>query len=398
MTHVQSFDAIVLGAGAAGLFYAARAGSRGLKAVVIDHSAKPGEKIRISGGGRCNFTNIYAEPECFLSANPHFAKSALARYTPWDFVALMERHGLSWHEKTLGQLFCDQKSTAVIQLLLDEVAAGGGEVRLSSPVRDLAHADGRFKVTSETGVLQAPRLIVATGGLSIPKIGASGLAYDIARQFGHTVFKPQPALVPFTMEGALKDAFAGLSGVSTQVRAQAGEGVFDEAMLFTHRGLSGPAMLQVSSYWRDGDAVMVDLFAGADGFETLKTLKAQHPAKSLSAALCTLLPRRLVEELERSGRIPALARLADAPHATLEQAAQNLQAWSITPSGTEGWRTAEVTIGGVDTAGLSSKTLESNTVKGLHFIGECVDVTGWLGGYNFQWAWASAEAAAGAGR
>jgi len=254
-SRARLFDAIVLGAGAAGLFYAAQAGARGLQALVLDHSAKPAEKVRISGGGRCNFTNIHTTAENFISANPHFAKSALARYTPWDFVARMERHGLTWHEKTLGQLFCDQKSTAVIQLLLDEVAAGGGEVRLSAPITSLDHADGQFAVRFEGGEAAAPRLIVATGGLSIPKIGATGLAYDIAHRFGHTVIKPEPALVPFTFEGALKDAFAGLSGVSAPVRASAGQGVFDEALLFTHRGLSGPAMLQVSSYWHEGEPV-----------------------------------------------------------------------------------------------------------------------------------------------
>ncbi|MCR9128295.1 MAG: NAD(P)/FAD-dependent oxidoreductase [Alphaproteobacteria bacterium] len=389
-----TLDAIVLGAGAAGLFYAAQAGAGGLRTLVLDHSAKPAEKVRISGGGRCNFTNIHTTAQNFISGNPHFAKSALARYTPWDFVALMERHGLSWHEKTLGQLFCDQKSSAVIQLLLDEVAAGAGDVRLSAPIADIGHADGRFTVRYEGGAATAPRLVVATGGLSIPKIGATGLAYDIARRFGHTVIKPEPALVPFTFEGAEKAAFAGLSGVSAPVRARAGEGVFDEALLFTHRGLSGPAMLQVSSYWHEGEPVEIDLFAGADGSAQLRALKAGHPAKGLGTALTQVFPRRLAEYIAESGLAPAFPRLADASHAELDAAAERLSRWSVTPSGTEGWRTAEVTRGGVDTAGLSSKTLESRHVPGLHFIGECVDVTGWLGGYNFQWAWASAHAAA----
>lgn len=398
LSGVQTLDAIVLGAGAAGLFYAAQAGTRGLKTLVLDHAAKPAEKVRISGGGRCNFTNIHTTAQNFISGNPHFAKSALARYTPWDFVALMERHGLTWHEKTLGQLFCDQKSTAVIQLLLDEVAAGGGQVRLSAPIKDLSHADGRFTVRFEGGAAAAPRLIVATGGLSIPKIGATGLAYEIARRFGHTVIKPEPALVPFTFEGALKEAFAGLSGVSVPVRARAGEGVFDEALLFTHRGLSGPAMLQVSSYWREGEAVEIDLFAGADGTATLRRLKADNPARSLAAALTQMFPRRLAEHVCEAGLAPSASRLADVSHVELDAAAERLSRWQVTPAGTEGWRTAEVTRGGVDTADLSSKTLESRHVPGLHFIGECVDVTGWLGGYNFQWAWASAHAAAEAGR
>ena len=397
-SDAASYDAIVLGAGAAGLFYAARAGARGVRTLVLDHAAKPAEKVRISGGGRCNFTNIHTAPDAFISANPHFAKSALARYGPWDFVALMEAHGLTWHEKTLGQLFCDQKSTAVIQLLLDEVEAGGGEVRLSAPVRDLDHAGGRFTVRFEGGQAAAPRLIVATGGLSIPKIGATGFAYDIARRFGHAVIKPEPALVPFTFEGALKTAFAGLSGVSAPVRARAGAGRFDEALLFTHRGLSGPAMLQVSSYWSEGEGIEIDLFAGADGAAALRALKADHPAKSLGAALAMVFPRRLADFLAQSDLTPAIERLADASHAALDAAADSLSRWIVQPAGTEGWRTAEVTRGGVDTAGLSSKTLESRTVPGLHFIGECVDVTGWLGGYNFQWAWASANAAAEAGR
>lgn len=390
-------DAIVLGAGAAGLFYAARAGARGLNTLVLDHSAKPAEKVRISGGGRCNFTNIHTTPQNFLSANPHFAKSALARYTPWDFVALVERHGLSWHEKTLGQLFCDQKSTAIIDLLLSEVRAGGGQVRLSSPINDLDHADGQFTVTFEGGAARAPRLIVATGGLSIPKIGATAFAYDIARRFGHDVITPEPALVPFTFEGALKEAFAAMSGVAVPVRATAGQGMFDEAMLFTHRGLSGPAMLQVSSYWTEGEPVHIDLFAGADGAAALRALKAEHPGKSLGTALAALFPKRLAEHIAATDPAGAVPRLADAGHSALDAAAARLSAWAVTPSGTEGWRTAEVTRGGVDTAGLSSKTLESRTVPGLHFIGECVDVTGWLGGYNFQWAWASADAAAQAG-
>ena len=394
MSTLLTPDAIVLGAGAAGLFYAARAGARGLSTLVLDHSAKPAEKVRISGGGRCNFTNIHTAPENFLSANPHFAKSALARYTPWDFVALVEQHGLSWHEKTLGQLFCDQKSTAIIDLLLSEVRAGGGQVRLSSPIRDIDHADGQFTVRFDGGTARAPRLIVATGGLSIPKIGASAFAYDLARRFGHEIISPEPGLVPFTFEGTRKEAFAAMSGVAVPVRARAGQGVFDEAMLFTHRGLSGPAMLQVSSYWHEGEPVEIDLFAGADGAAALRTLKADHPAKSLGAALAALFPKRLAEHIAATDPAGAIPRLADAGHFALDAAAARLSAWAVTPSGTEGWRTAEVTRGGIDTAGLSSKTLESRTVPGLHFIGECVDVTGWLGGYNFQWAWASANAAA----
>lgn len=394
MTQALHFDAIIIGAGAAGLFYAAQAGARGLKTVVLDHARKPAEKVRISGGGRCNFTNIYTEPAAFLSNNPHFAKSALARYTPWDFVALVERYGLSWNEKTLGQLFCDQKSTAIIELLLSEVRTGGGEVRLETSVRDVSRGDQSFSVELDAETLTAQRLVIATGGLSIPKMGATGFAYDVARRYGHSVIKPTPALVPFTFAGDIKDQFAGLSGVSCPVRARAGDGTFDEALLFTHRGLSGPAMLQISSYWNEGEPVFIDLFDGADGEGCLLALKREQGPKSVTNALASVFPRRLAEYWVQLGLVPDLPRFGDIPDAVLVAASNTLSRWTLTPAGTEGWRTAEVTRGGVDTADLSSKTMESRHVPGLYFIGECVDVTGWLGGYNFQWAWASAHAAA----
>ncbi|MGJ3232778.1 MAG: NAD(P)/FAD-dependent oxidoreductase [Oceanicaulis sp.] len=390
----ETFDDVVIGAGAAGLFYAGRAGGLGRRVLVLDHAKKPAEKVRISGGGRCNFTNIHTAPGCFLSENPHFAKSALARYTPFDFCDLMASHGLTWHEKTLGQLFCDQKSGAVIDLLLAETARGGGEVRLETPVAGVEPEAGAWRVAAARGAVSCERVIVATGGLSIPKMGATGFAYDLARRFGHDIVEPVAALVPFTFEGALKDRFSGISGVACDVRARAGGAAFEEAMLFTHRGLSGPAMLQVSSYWAPGEAVAIDLFAGSGGAAALKALKADHPMKSLASALETLWPRRLVEMLAEAQLLPSIPRLADASHAALEAAAAALSDWRVTPSGTEGWRTAEVTRGGVATTGLSSRTLESRHAPGLHFIGECVDVTGWLGGYNFQWAWASAHAAA----
>lgn len=361
---------------------------------MLDHSSKPAEKIRISGGGRCNFTNLHTSAKSFLSQNPHFAKSALARYTPWDFMDLLKGAGLTWHEKTLGQLFCDQKSGAIIDLLMDEVRRYGGEVRLGTPIRHVRHGEDGFTVDTEQGAVQGNMLVVATGGLSIPKIGATGFAYELGRQFGHDIISPEPALVPFTFEGQDKTDFASLSGVACPVRAQAGEGAFDEAMLFTHRGLSGPAMLQVSSYWSPGDAVFVDLFGGQSGDEALQSLKARHPMKSLASALDDLLPKRLVGLLETRQILPDWPRLADISHAKLSDVAQRLSRWALKPAGTEGWRTAEVTRGGIDTQGLSSKTMESKTVPGLYFIGECVDVTGWLGGYNFQWAWASADAAA----
>jgi predicted Rossmann fold flavoprotein len=394
MTQSKIYDAVVLGAGAAGLFYAGQAGALGLSVLVLDHSSKPAEKIRISGGGRCNFTNLGTKASCFLSRNPHFAKSALARYTPQDFLALMERHGLSWHEKTLGQLFCDQKSGAIIQMLLDEMKAVGAVLKLGVEIISVRQSDGVFHLDTSQGPVTAQRLIVATGGLSIPKIGASSFAYDLARQFGHEVITPEPALVPLTFEGQIKEQFASLSGVATPVIARAGEGRFEEAMLFTHRGLSGPSILQVSSYWSPGDEIGIDLFAGQSGADQLKALKRDMPMKSLSKALETVLPKRLVEHLGLTGLLPDWPRLADVSHADLEALARQLSDWRLKPAGTEGWRTAEVTRGGVDTAKLSSKTMESQIIPNLYFIGECVDVTGWLGGYNFQWAWASAYAAA----
>ena len=387
-------DALVIGAGAAGLFYGARFGARGRSVLVLDHAKKPAEKVRISGGGRCNFTNTETEPARFLSDNPHFAKSALARYSPWDFCDLMRRHGLTWHEKTLGQLFCDQRSGAVIQMLLDELAASGGQLRLQTAITGVEKSADGFRVATSAGVIQAGRLVIASGGLSIPKMGATGLAYDIARQFGLNVLTPRAALAPFTFEGADKADFASISGVACPVRAEAGGASFDEAMLFTHRGLSGPAILQISSYWSPGEVIAIDLFAGAGAPAQLRALKAEHPMKSLARTLETVWPKRLVEMLVGRGLIPDAPRLADLSHAALDRIASAMSAWRLTPSGTEGWRTAEVTAGGVDAAGLSSRTMQANAVPGLYFIGECVDVTGWLGGYNFQWAWASAHAAA----
>lgn len=387
-------DAIVLGAGAAGLFCAARMGQTGRRVIVLDHAGKPAEKVRISGGGRCNFTNLETAPERFLSQNPHFAKSALARYTPWDFIDLMGRHGLTWHEKTLGQLFCDQKSGAIIRMLLDELEAGAGELRLDTKIEAVSQSDGCFRIETPVGAFTAPKLVVATGGLSIPKMGATGLAYDIARQFGHAIVPTRPALVPFVFTGADHQDFAAISGVACNVRAAVPGVSFEEAMLFTHRGLSGPAILQVSSYWHPGDAVILTLLPGTDIAGALKEAKRAHPLQTLATAMETLFAKRLVDLILRRTSLAPGARLADLSHAALDGLAAELQAWCVRPAGTEGYRTAEVTAGGVDTAGLSSRTMESLYVPGLHFIGECVDVTGWLGGYNFQWAWASAAAAA----
>tara|TARA_R110000850_G_scaffold913_3_gene5354 strand:- start:10973 stop:12184 length:1212 start_codon:yes stop_codon:yes gene_type:complete len=389
-----SFDAIVLGAGAAGLFCASRIGQNGHRVLVLDHAAKPAEKVRISGGGRCNFTNIHTAPDRFISENPHFAKSALARYTPQDFLDLLARHQITWHEKTLGQLFCDQKSGAIIQMLLDELEAGGGELRLGTEIKAVSHADGLFSVDTSAGLVTAPRLVVATGGLSIPKMGATGLAYDIARQFGHDIIPTRAALVPFVFTGADHEDFASISGVACDARVSTGRTSFDEAMLFTHRGLSGPAILQVSSYWSPGEPVTLRLLPDTDIAEVLKAAKRDRPMQMLGAALEGLFAKRLAELiLARTHTIPT-NRLADTSHATLDTLASTLTEWVVRPAGTEGWRTAEVTAGGVDTASLSSRTMESRHVAGLYFIGECVDVTGWLGGYNFQWAWASAAAAA----
>ena len=391
------FDALVIGAGAAGLFYAARAGERGLRVCVIDHAAKPAEKVRISGGGRCNFTNIHTAPENFISENPHFAKSALARFTPWDFVDRLDRRGITWHEKTLGQLFCDGRSAAIIDMLLDDLRAAGGELRLSTSVASVEKVADGFRVETSGGLMESRRLVVASGGLSIPKMGATGLAYDIARQFGHALIPPRPALVPFTFEGRAKEDFSSISGVACPVTALNARASFDEAMLFTHRGLSGPSILQISSYWREGEDVTINLLAGRDAAAELTAFKAAHPMKALTTAFESLLPSRLVSLLVARGELPPVARMADMAHAAIDALVADLSRWTVKPSGTEGWRTAEVTAGGIDTAELSSKTMESRLVPGLYFIGECVDVTGWLGGYNFQWAWASAAAAAGTG-
>ncbi|MEE2526796.1 NAD(P)/FAD-dependent oxidoreductase [Hyphobacterium sp. HN65] len=390
----EHFDALVVGAGAAGLFYGARAGEKGLRVLVIDHAKKPAEKVRISGGGRCNFTNIHTTPANFLSDNPHFAKSALARYTPQDFIGRLERHNIGWHEKTLGQLFCDERSGAIIDMLLAELRAAGGTLRLETTVSNIALTDSGFQIMTSSGPVSATRLVIASGGLSIPKMGATGFAYDVARQFGHAVIEPRPALVPFVFEGRAKTDFAEISGVACPVRASNERAAFDEAMLFTHRGLSGPAILQISSYWAERETITIDLLGGLDAPAALKAFKAGHPKKSLVSALETLLPSRLVAMLAARGDIPDCPRLADLSHAAIDALVDGLSHWTLKPAGTEGWRTAEVTAGGVDTAGLSSQTMQSKSVPGLFFIGECVDVTGWLGGYNFQWAWASAHAAA----
>ena len=384
------YDVIVLGAGAAGLMCAAQAGRRGRKVLLIEGADRPGQKILISGGGRCNFTNIHTAPDRFLSANPHFAKSALSRYTPQDFLALVESHGIAWHEKTLGQLFCDGSARQIVELLLAECAQGGVRVDCGEAIREVSRGGGSFTVTTDRQTAQAPALVIATGGPSIPKLGASGFAYDLARQFGLKVVEPRPALVPLTLSG--EDAlFRELSGVATDVVARCGKASFREAALFTHRGLSGPAILQVSSYWRRGEPVAIDFLPQAEPGWLIHA-KQHAPRATLRSTLRTALPDRLADALDE--RLALGGPLANVPDTALRQAEAQLADWQFNPNGSEGFAKAEVTVGGVSTAELSSKTMEARRVPGLYVIGEAVDVTGWLGGYNFQWAWASAWAAA----
>jgi predicted Rossmann fold flavoprotein len=381
------YDAIVLGAGAAGLMCAAVAGQRGRRVLLLDHAEQVGKKILISGGGRCNFTNIHTAPDRYISANPHFAKSALARYTPADFIALVDAYGIAHHEKTLGQLFCDGSAKQIVAMLLEECAKGGAEVRCGQPVRAVKHADGIFSVAFGDRHVRAPNLVIATGGPSIPKMGATGFAYDLARQFGLKIVEPRPALVPLTLGGD-DVLFRELSGVATPVEARAGKAAFREAALFTHKGLSGPAILQISSYWRPGDPVTIDFLpAATPGW--LIDAKRARPRATLAATLplSDRLAQTLAERLELAGELGAQTdrRLADAE--------AQLARWTFRPNGTEGFAKAEVTVGGISTANLSSQTMMAKSVPGLYAVGEAVDVTGWLGGYNFQWAWASGYAA-----
>jgi predicted Rossmann fold flavoprotein len=389
MAAPRLYDAIIVGAGAAGMFCAALAGQRGRRILLIDHSPEPGRKIVISGGGRCNFTNIWATADNYLSANPHFAKSALSRYTPADFIALVDRHRIAWHEKTLGQLFCDGSSKQIVAMLLDECAAGAVETAFGEAPA-VEHRDGAFRVSFGKNSAEAPSLVLASGGLSIPKLGATSFAYDVARRFGLKIVEPRPALVPLTLSGD-QALFTTLSGVSSEVVVRAGTGSFREAALFTHRGLSGPAILQVSSYWRHGDTVTVDFLPDLPS-GWLRQAKRGDPRISLRRLLRRSLPDRLAETLsDQLGLAGELGSIADR---ALDAAERRLADWQFTPNGSEGFAKAEVTIGGISTADLSSQTMQSKRVPGLFAIGEAVDVTGWLGGYNFQWAWASAHAAA----
>ncbi|NRF70444.1 NAD(P)/FAD-dependent oxidoreductase [Aquincola sp. S2] len=402
------WDTIVIGAGAAGLFCAALAGQRGLKVLLLDHAEKLAEKIRISGGGRCNFTNRDAGPANFLSSNPDFCRSALARYTAADFIALVRRHGISFHEKHRGQLFCDGSSEQIIHMLVSECDSGGVERRQPCAVRAVRAIDGGFELDSDAGPLKTRQVVIATGGLSIPKIGATDFGYRIAKQFGHKLIEPRPALVPLTFDAAAWAPFVPLAGVSLEVAIETGQGRqrgpvaargrdtgarFVEDLLFTHRGLSGPAVLQISSFWRPGDALRIDLGAGADLAARLREAKLSS-RRQLGNELATWLPQRLASAWLDSHGLPAERAMPELRDRDLERLAQGLSRWTITPDGTEGFRKAEVTAGGVDTRELDSRTMASKRQPGLFFIGEVVDVTGWLGGYNFQWAWASAAACA----
>jgi predicted Rossmann fold flavoprotein len=389
MPPALSFDAIILGAGGAGLMCAAVAGQRGRRVLVIDHADEAGKKILISGGGRCNFTNLGVAPDRYLSANPHFARSALSRYTPRDFLDLVERHGIAWHEKTLGQLFCDGSARQIVTMLRDECAVANATIHLGDSIRAVAHGDGLFRIDYGARAASAPALVVATGGPSIPKLGATGFAYDIARQFGLKVVEPRPALVPLTLPGD-EALFRSLAGVAAPVVARAGGASFAEAALFTHRGLSGPAILQVSSYWRHGQPIAIDFLPGHSGW--LIEAKRARPRATLQSVLGGLLPDRLAAALADRKALPG--PLDEQRDAVLRDIEQQLADWQFRPDGTEGFAKAEVTVGGVSTDGLSSKTMAARHLPGLYFIGEAVDVTGWLGGYNFQWAWASGWAAA----
>ena len=388
---------MILGAGAAGLHCAGIAGQRGLKVLLIDHAAKLAEKIRISGGGRCNFTNVNTAPANFLSANPHFCRSALARYTPQDFIALLQRHRVGWHEKHKGQLFCDEGSEQVIEMLVRECEQGRVVRWQPCAVLGVRRSAGEFEVDTDRGRVQAAQVVVATGGLSIPKIGATDIGYRLARQLGHRIVPTRPALVPLTFDPVTWAPYAALSGVSHEVRIETGSGKaraeLVEDLLFTHRGLSGPAVLQISSYWQEGTPVRIDLLPALDLRTSLARAKRSSQRK-LGNELAELIPRRLADAWLAATPDLAAKSMADQRDHDLTGLAERLHRWELKPQGTEGYRKAEVTAGGVDTRELSSQTMESSVVPGLFFIGEVVDVTGWLGGYNFQWAWASAAACA----
>lgn len=387
----RHFDVIILGAGAAGLMAAIEAGRRGRSVLLLEKAAKPAEKIRISGGGRCNFTNLHCSAANFLSANPRFCVSALQRYTQQDFIVRVEAAGIAWHEKTLGQLFCDGPSQQIIDMLLGDCAAAGVALQTETTVTQVERQGERFRLATSRGAYESASLVVATGGPSIPKMGATGYAYDLARRFGLKVVPPRPALVPFTFDPAVLEKLRPLSGVSTEAVVSCGKARFREALLFTHRGLSGPAILQVSSYWTSGGEIVLDLLPDRDAFEELRAARGEKPKVELHNLLSEWLPRRLAAMLCAEAAVDG--RLADLSDKKLRAMTDLLNRWRLKPGGTEGFRTAEVTAGGIDTEAISSKTFEAKKLPGLYFIGECLDVTGWLGGFNFQWAWSSGHAA-----
>jgi predicted Rossmann fold flavoprotein len=388
---LNSHDVIIMGAGAAGLMCAGVAGKRGHQVLLLEQARQPAEKIRISGGGRCNFTNLHTGPANFLSDNPRFCNSALSGYTQRDFVALVESYGIAYHEKTRGQLFCDGSSRQIIDMLLEECRKAQVQLRLGTRISAVSRDETGFVVVTDQGEFRSRSLVVATGGPSIPKMGASGFGYRIAEQFGLKIVPPRPALVPLTFDTALLAQFGDLSGVSVDTVVACGKTRFDEALLFTHRGLSGPAILQISSYWREDDDVVIDMAPQVDVLAGLKRLRGAHPRQEMATALADFLPKRLALTIADVTGGPE--RIADVSDRLLMNVAAAVKQWRVRPNGTEGYRTAEVTLGGVDTSGLSSKTFESRAVPGLYFIGEVVDVTGHLGGFNFQWAWSSGYAA-----
>ncbi|HCI6147115.1 NAD(P)/FAD-dependent oxidoreductase [Klebsiella quasipneumoniae] len=391
---MERFDAIVVGAGAAGMFCAAQAGQLGCRVLLLDNGKKPGRKILMSGGGRCNFTNMYVEPAAYLSQNPHFCKSALARYTQWDFIELVGKYGIAWHEKTLGQLFCDDSAEQIVNLLLAECEKGGVQIRLRSEILSVERDEQGYRLQVNGEMLATKKLVIASGGLSMPGLGASPFGYKIAEQFGLKVLPTRAGLVPFTLHKPLLEQLQVLSGVSVPSTITAENGtLFRENLLFTHRGLSGPAVLQISSYWQPGEFVTVNLLPDCNLEDFLNEQRGAHPNQSLKNTLAMQLPKRLVECLQQLGQIPDVT-LKQLNVRDQQALVETLTAWRVQPNGTEGYRTAEVTLGGVDTNELSSRTMEARKAPGLYFIGEVMDVTGWLGGYNFQWAWSSAWACA----
>ena len=391
---MERFDAVVIGAGAAGMFCAAMAGQAGRRVLLLDNGKKPGRKILMSGGGRCNFTNLYVEPAAYLSQNPHFCKSALARYTQWDFIDMVGKHGIAWHEKTLGQLFCDDSADQIVAMLVAECEKGNVTTRLRSEILSVTRDDEGYTLQLNGDEVSADKLVIASGGLSMPGLGATPFGYKVAEQFGLKVLPTRAGLVPFTLHKPMLEQLQVLSGVSVPSVITAQDGtVFRESLLFTHRGLSGPAVLQISSYWQAGEFVSINLLPDIDLADFLDVQRAEHPNQSLKNTLAMQLPKRLVECLQQLGQIPdvTLKQLNVREQQTL---VDTLTDWRVQPNGTEGYRTAEVTLGGVDTNELSSRTMEAKKAPGLYFIGEVMDVTGWLGGYNFQWAWSSAWACA----